>query len=68
MPGLLTRLVSAVICLVVCSLIIPLTLFLFTRLAKYNDWEEVAKGNLGTALALGERYLGWLIYAFCHNH
>jgi len=31
---------------------------LFTRLTKYNDWAEIARGNAAAALALGGKVLG----------
>lgn len=58
MPSLLTQLESAVTCLLVSTLMILLTIFLFTKLTKYNDWEEIAKGNLAAALALGGKIFG----------
>ncbi|HHW44520.1 DUF350 domain-containing protein [Desulfofundulus thermobenzoicus] len=32
--------------------------FLFCRLTRYNDWEEIQRGNVAAALALGGKVLG----------
>jgi len=58
LPNLLAQLESSLSCLVVSALMIFLTILLFTKLTKYNDWEEIAKGNLAAALALGGKVFG----------
>jgi putative membrane protein len=34
------------------------TIFVFTRVTRYNDWEEIARGNVAAALALGGKVFG----------
>lgn len=45
-------------CFVVASLIILLTILVFVRLTRYNDWEEIRKGNAAAALALSGKVFG----------
>jgi putative membrane protein len=45
-------------CFVVSALIILLTIFAFVKLTKYNDWEEISKGNSAAAMALGGKVFG----------
>lgn len=45
-------------CFVVSALIILLTIFAFVKLTKYNDWEEIRKGNIAAAMALGGKVFG----------
>lgn len=49
---------STLTCFVVSSLIILLTIFIFVKLTRYNDWEEITKGNSAAAMALGGKVLG----------
>ncbi|OPY57897.1 MAG: hypothetical protein A4E55_01326 [Pelotomaculum sp. PtaU1.Bin035] len=49
---------STLTCFTVSSLIILLTIFAFIRLTKYNDWEEISKGNTAAAMALGGKVFG----------
>ncbi|MCL6634563.1 MAG: DUF350 domain-containing protein [Peptococcaceae bacterium] len=49
---------STLTCFAVSSLMIVLTVFIFVKLTKYNDWEEIAKGNTAAALALGGKVFG----------
>ncbi|MBE3587615.1 MAG: DUF350 domain-containing protein [Thermoanaerobacteraceae bacterium] len=45
-------------CLAASVLLVLLMVFLFCRLTKYNDWEEIQRGNVAAALALGGKVLG----------
>ncbi|MCG9968345.1 DUF350 domain-containing protein [Pelotomaculum terephthalicicum JT] len=49
---------SSLICLLVASLIILLTILVFVAITRYNDWEEIRKGNIAAALALGGKIFG----------
>lgn len=49
---------STLTCLAVASLIILLTIFVFVKLTKYDDWAEIAKGNVAAAMALGGKIFG----------
>lgn len=49
---------STLTCFAVSSLIILLTIFIFIKLTKYNDWEEISKGNAAAAMALGGKVFG----------
>jgi len=49
---------SSLICLLVASLIILLTILVFVAITKYNDWEEIRQGNIAAALALGGKIFG----------
>lgn len=49
---------STLTCLVVASLIILLTIFIFVKLTKYDDWAEITKGNVAAAMALGGKIFG----------
>lgn len=35
-----------------------ITILLFTLLTRYNDWEEIAKGNMAASMALGGKVFG----------
>ncbi|OPX86315.1 MAG: hypothetical protein A4E53_03225 [Pelotomaculum sp. PtaB.Bin104] len=54
----LPQLQSSFICLLVASIIILLTILIFVKITKYNDWEEIRKGNLAAAMALGGKIFG----------
>lgn len=49
---------STLTCLVVASLIILLTILIFVKLTKYDDWAEITKGNVAAAMALGGKIFG----------
>ena len=55
---MVSQLESSVTCLLVSGLVVFLTIYLFTKLTKYNDWAEIARGNAAAALALGGKVLG----------
>ncbi|MGQ9558775.1 MAG: DUF350 domain-containing protein [Desulfurispora sp.] len=55
---MLWQLESALTCFVITTALVLLTIYIFTRLTRYNDWEEIAKGNVAAALALGGKILG----------
>lgn len=55
---MLVQLESSLTCFLTGLLIILLTIFIFTRVTKYNDWKEIAEGNTAAALALGGKVLG----------
>lgn len=42
----------------VASLIVVITVLVFTLLTKYNDWEEIAKGNTAASMVLGGKVFG----------
>lgn len=52
------QLESSVTCLLVSLLNALLTMYLFTKLTKYDDWAEIGRGNVAAALALGGKVLG----------
>ena len=52
------QLESSLACLLLSALIVLLTVFLFTKLTRYNDWAEIARGNVAAAVALGGKVLG----------
>jgi len=49
---------STLTCFIISSLIILLTIFVFVKLTRYNDWEEITKGNAAAAMALGGKVFG----------
>jgi Predicted membrane protein len=55
---MLVQLESSLTCFLTGLLIVLLTIFIFTRVTKYNDWKEIAEGNTAAALALGGKVLG----------
>ncbi|GBF34769.1 DUF350 domain-containing protein [Desulfocucumis palustris] len=55
---MLVQLESSLTCFLTGLLIILFTIFIFTRVTKYNDWKEIAEGNTAAALALGGKVLG----------
>lgn len=55
---MLIQVESTLTCFLVSLLIILVTVFVFTRVTRYNDWEEIAKGNVSAALALGGKVFG----------
>ncbi|WP_211230032.1 DUF350 domain-containing protein [Desulfovirgula thermocuniculi] len=55
---LLGQLESSIACLLVSALIVLLAVFVFTRVTKYDDWAEIARGNAAAALALGGKVVG----------
>ncbi|MCL6638390.1 MAG: DUF350 domain-containing protein [Firmicutes bacterium] len=56
--NLLLQVESTLSCFVVAALIILLTILVFVKLTRYNDWEEIRKGNTAAALALGGKVFG----------
>ena len=42
----------------VFSVVTLITILLFTLLTRYNDWEEIAKGNMAASMALGGKVFG----------
>ena len=55
---LLAQMESSLTCFLTSLIIILLTIFVFTRVTKYNDWKEIAEGNVAAALALGGKVFG----------
>lgn len=55
---MLIQVEAALTCFVVSILIILATIFVFTKVTKYNDWKEIAGGNTAAALALGGKIFG----------
>lgn len=55
---MLVQVESSLTCFLVAMLIILATTFVFTKVTRYNDWEEIARGNAAAALALGGKILG----------
>jgi len=49
---------SAVTCFLIAAAIIMATIFVFIRVTRYNDWKEIAGGNVAAALALGGKIFG----------
>ncbi len=49
---------STLTCFMISSLIILLTIFVFIKLTRYNDWEEINRGNAAAAMALGGKVFG----------
>lgn len=49
---------STLLCLLAASIIILLTILIFVLITKYNDWEEIRKGNIAAAMALGGKIFG----------
>lgn len=50
---LLEQLESSLACLLVSGLIVLLAMFAFTKVTRYDDWAEIARGNAAAAIALG---------------
>jgi len=40
------------------SVMTVITVLMFTMLTRYNDWEEIQKGNLAAGMALGGKIFG----------
>jgi len=55
---LLQNILFALAYFAVASLLVVLTVFVFTMLTKYNDWEEIGKGNLAASMVLGGKVFG----------
>lgn len=55
---MLIQVESALTCFLVAVLIILATMVVFTRVTRYNDWKEIAEGNVAAALALGGKVFG----------
>lgn len=49
---------STLLCLLAASIIILLTILIFVIITKYDDWEEIRKGNIAAAMALGGKIFG----------
>ncbi|MFZ5645161.1 MAG: DUF350 domain-containing protein [Bacillota bacterium] len=49
---------STLVYLFFSSLVILATIWVFLRLTKYNDWEQIQQGNIAAALALGGKVFG----------
>jgi len=48
----LTHIGSTVDCFLVSSVIVLLTILVFTKITRYNDWEEVKQGNVAAGMVL----------------
>lgn len=55
---MLIQVESTLTCFLVSLLIILATVFVFTRVTRYDDWKEIAGGNAAAALALGGKIFG----------
>lgn len=55
---MLIQVESTLTCFLVAVLIILATVFVFTRVTRYDDWKEIAGGNVAAALALGGKVFG----------
>lgn len=55
---LLLEVESTLTCFLVSLIIIVATIFVFIRVTKYDDWKEIAGGNVAAALALGGKIFG----------
>jgi putative membrane protein len=55
---LLLQIKSSLICLLVASINIFITILIFVKITGYNDWEEISKGNTAAAMALGGKIFG----------
>jgi len=67
----LVQVESSLTCFLVSLIIILFTIFLFTLVTRYNDWKEIAEGNVAAALALGGKVLGVsniIRFAVLSNH
>lgn len=49
---------STFVYLFACSFIILATIWVFLKLTKYDDWQQIQQGNVAAALALGGKVLG----------
>lgn len=47
-----THIVATAYCFFVSSVIVVLTVVVFAKITRYNDWEEVKKGNVAAAMVL----------------
>lgn len=55
---MLIQVESTLTCFLISMAIILATVFTFTKVTRYNDWKEIAGGNVAAALALGGKVLG----------
>jgi len=55
---LIVQVESTLTCFLISMAIILATVFVFTLVTRYNDWEEIARGNVAAALALGGKVFG----------
>lgn len=55
---MLVQVESTLTCFLVSVAIILAGTFVFTKVTRYNDWQEIAGGNVAAALALGGKVLG----------
>lgn len=55
---ILVQVEATLTCFIVASLIILLTIFVFVKVTKYNDWEEIKKGNTAAGMTLGGKIFG----------
>jgi len=55
---LIVQVESTLTCFLISMAIILCTIFVFTLVTRYNDWEEIRQGNVAAALALGGKVLG----------
>ena len=68
---MLVQVESSLTCFLASLIIILVTIFLFTLVTRYNDWKEIAEGNVAAALALGGKVLGVsniIRFAVLSNH
>ena len=54
----MTGLVNVCLYFLVAAVIIIIATFIFTKLVKYNVWEQINKGNLAVAMSTGGLILG----------
>lgn len=55
---MLAQVESSLTCFLISLAIMLAAMFVFTKANSYNDWEEIGKGNVAVALALGGKVLG----------
>ncbi|MFZ5647383.1 MAG: DUF350 domain-containing protein [Bacillota bacterium] len=55
---MLAQVESSLTCFLISLIIILSAMLVFTRVTRYNDWEEIARGNVAAALALGGKVFG----------
>lgn len=55
---MLVQVESSLTCFLVSLAIMLTAMFVFTKATRYNDWEEIGRGNVAASLALGGKVLG----------
>lgn len=55
---LLLEVESTLTCFLMALIIVGATVIVFAKITKYNDWKEIASGNVAASLALGGKILG----------